>query len=144
MIYQGESWVELFLRVSRRRRAGQLVDWSIRGITYVAYFPYTKEHKLTLMPDLLQYFFHPRRMEIILAQGTVRLSGNSNAPLPSLQQGQERHGVLYSSSDDEYGSYNSEPERHTRRGDRRARRSQRRERKAESRDTTYRLFVVAR
>jgi hypothetical protein len=92
----------------------------------------------------IQQFFRPRRMEVILAQGQIRLSGNIGAPLPGLNEGREMRAYDYrhqrrrrrsrsQSSSSSSSSASSVDERHQAGYSRREKREIRREMKREMR-----------
>lgn len=71
------------------------------------------------------YFFHPRRMEVVLAKGDMRISGNTETAVPS----PDAHRGHVSSDDSSSSSDEDPSTRSGRRGDKKERRARRRERK---------------
>jgi hypothetical protein len=89
-------------------------------------------------------FFHPRKMEVILAQGPVKLSGPRDGRLPVLNREQERAHRQRSGSRSSSSSSSSDDERHSHGdshhtviGGRRERRTGRREYKRERREDRH-------
>lgn len=106
---------------------------------------------------MLQYFFGPRRMEVVLCQGSDRLSGRFGAaPVGDANQMRMAEGLRRdrsdgSSSDSCSSEHGSRRDKEGRRAARRERREARRARKAEKRarkgrgedERPYELYITA-
>jgi len=108
-----------------------------------------------LIDNWNHYFFHPRRMEVILAKGQDRVNGSPGGPIPNLDPQIERMAPRLARTSSSSSSSSASSSGYSRRDLRRDKRERKRERKERRREQKqhgkrrggdemkYRLFAVA-